>query len=69
MKKTLIFGLIFNLVLFFEVSVLGASFNPFEWGESIRKFYVGVYSIFNLIILIALSYVLISNNGEIEIRW
>ena len=69
MKKTLIFGLIFNLVLFFRVSVLGASFNPFEWGESIRKFYVGVYSIFNLIILIALSYVLISNNGEIEIRW
>lgn len=69
MKKTLIFGLIFNLVLFFGVSVLGTSFNPFEWGESIRKFYVGVYSIFNLIILIALSYVLISNNGEIEIRW
>lgn len=69
MKKTLIFGLIFNLVLFFGVSVLGASFNPFEWGESIRKFYVGFYSIFNLIILIALSYVLISNNGEIEIRW
>lgn len=69
MKKTLIFGLIFNLVLFFGVSFLGASFNPFEWGESIRKFYVGVYSIFNLIILIALSYVLISNNGEIEIRW
>lgn len=37
MKKTLIFGLIFNLVLFFGVSVLGASFNPFEWEESIRK--------------------------------